>query len=63
MEEEGSRYRVWAILCPFTKTGYPVTGTSVRSVVIMTGSTWKKICEDVPQLQRTMFEVGTCTED
>jgi len=34
-------------------------GASSEPVVIMTMETWKKLCEDVPQLQTTQFEVGT----
>ena len=56
------KYRIWAMHCPFRKTGSPVLGTFGRTtqpVVIMTMATWKQLCEDVPQLQTTQFEVGT----
>lgn len=54
--------RIWVLHCPFRKTGSPVLGTfgrTVEPVVIMRMETWKKLCEDVPQLQTTQFEVGS----
>lgn len=56
------QYRIWAMQCPFRKTGSPVLGTfgaSIRGVVIFDVATWKRLCQDVPQLQTTMFEVGS----
>jgi hypothetical protein len=55
-------YRMWAMHCPFKKTGFPVLGSfgaSEKAVVIMTVETWKRLCADVPQLQTTQFEVGS----
>ncbi len=54
--------RMWVLECPFNKRGVPVMGTfGSRSgnVVIFTVGAWKKLCEDVPQLQTTQFEVGS----
>lgn len=56
------KYRIWTMECPFRKTGSPVVGnmgSSVKTVVIFEMETWKRLCEDVPQLQTTMFEVGS----
>lgn len=56
------QYRIWVMQCPFRKTGSPVLGTfgaSIRGVVIFDIETWKRLCQDVPQLQTTMFEVGS----
>lgn len=55
-------YRIWALSCPFNKKGFPVVGSfggSIRGVVIFDVATWKRLCHDVPQLQTTMFEVGS----
>ena len=54
--------RIWAMACPFRKNGTPVLGTmgtTVRSVIVIEHDTWKRLCEEVPQLQTTQFEVGT----
>lgn len=56
------KYRIWVAECAFKKNGFPslgAFGSSSRNVVIMTVATWKKLCEDVPQLQTTQFEVGS----
>jgi hypothetical protein len=56
------KYRMWALHCPFKKSGFPVLGTfgtSEKAVIIMTVETWKRLCADVPQLQTTEFEVGS----
>lgn len=61
-DPEPPKYRIWAMLCPFRKTGSPVVGnmgSSVESVVIFKLETWKQLCQDVPQLQTTLFEVGS----
>lgn len=59
---EAPKYRIWAMACPFKKSGFPVVGTfgaTVRNVVIFDVATWTRLCQDVPQLQTTQFEVGT----
>ena len=59
---ELSKYRIWALHCPFRKSGTPVLGNfgaTTKPVVILTMETWKRLCADVPQLQTTQFEVGT----
>ena len=61
-EPEKPKYRIWAMSCPFRKTGSPVVGhfgSTNETVVIFKMETWKRLCEDVPQLQTTMFEVGS----
>lgn len=65
-EARSSLRKIWVLNCPFTKTGFPVTGTfgrTIQPVVIMTMDTWKKLCADVPQLQTTQFEVGHIVGD
>ena len=59
---EKPKYRIWAMHCPFRTTGSPVGGNmggSIKSVVIFEVETWTRLCQDVPQLQTTMFEVGS----
>ena len=54
--------RIWVMHCPFRKTGSPVLGSfgaKEEVVVIFKIADWKKLCEDVPQLQTTQFEVGS----
>lgn len=54
--------RIWVTHCLFKKNGFPSLGSFGQTeapVVIMTLTTWKKLCEDVPQLQTTEFEVGS----
>jgi hypothetical protein len=54
--------RIWVMHCPFRKTGSPVLGTfgaTTKPIVMMTLDTWKKLCQDVPALQTTQFEVGS----
>jgi hypothetical protein len=58
--------RMWVMECPFRKTGSPVLGTfgaSSDHVVIFRMEAWKRLCAEVLQLQTTMFEVGSWTED
>lgn len=48
--------------CPFARDGAPVLGQAgytEQGVVIMTLATWNKLCEDVPDLAKTQFQVGT----
>ena len=59
---EQPKPRMWVLHCPFRKNGTPVLGTfgaTEQPIVMMTLETWKKLCADVPQLQTTMFEVGS----
>ena len=56
------KYRIWVMHCPFRKTGTPVLGTfgaQIEPVVIFKMATWKRLCQDIPALQTTMFEVGS----
>ena len=53
--------RIWSLPCPFTKDGVPVLGSfgkELKSVVIMEYKTWKKLCEEIPELGKRQFEVG-----
>lgn len=55
------KFRIWVAHCPFKKNGAPSLGSfgkSIAPVVVFKLETWKRLCEDVPQLQTTMFEVG-----
>lgn len=55
-------FRMWVMECPFRKTGTPVLGSfgaSSANVVIMRADEWKRLCEEVPQLATTQFEVGS----
>ncbi len=57
---------MWVLHCPFKKSGFPVVGTfgtTEKAVVIMTLETWKQLCQDVPQLQTTQFNVGHYTDE
>ena len=62
MSDEKPKYRIWAMHCPFRKTGSPVVGNmgaSIKPVVIFEMATWTRLCQDIPALQTTMFEVGS----
>lgn len=55
-------YRIWVTSMLFKKNGFPSLGQFGQretNVVIMTTETWKRLCQDVPQLQTTQFEVGS----
>lgn len=59
---EAPKYRIWALECPFNKRGVPVMGQfgrTSRGVIVIDVATWQRLCADVPQLQTTMFEVGS----
>ena len=54
--------RIWAMHCPFRKTGSPVLGSmgsSVQPVIVMTLETWQALCQRDPTIQTMPFEVGT----
>jgi len=64
-ESETKPIRMWVMECPFRKTGSPVLGTfgaRSQNVVIFTLESWKRLCQVVPQLQTTMFDVGWTDE-
>ncbi len=55
-------HRIWALHCPFTKTGFPSVGSfgsTVRPVIIIPVATWNRLCADIPALATTWFEVGS----
>lgn len=55
-------YRLWVTPILFKKNGFPSLGTFGRTegtAVIMRTETWRRLCQDVPQLQTTQFEVGS----
>jgi len=54
--------RIWAIYCPFRRSGSPVIGTfgaQVRPVVIVPMETWTALCREIPALGAKQFEVGS----
>ena len=56
------QYRIWALTCPFTKQGVPVMGSfgsQIRQVVIIPVATWTRLCQEIPGLAATTFEVGS----
>jgi hypothetical protein len=60
--EDAPLFRMWVAHCPFRRDGSPVLGTMgsrIEPVVVMTTETWKRLCEQVPALQTTEFQVGT----
>ena len=59
---EDKPMRIWAMWCPFRKTGSPVLGSfgaTERQVIIIPVESWKKLCAENPGLQTRQFEVGT----
>ena len=58
--------RIWTLHCPFTKTGFPVLGSfgsTVRGVVIIPIEKWMELCQQIPALAQTQFEIGTSEPD
>ena len=54
--------RMWVLEAPFNKRGVPLMGnfgSRSGNVVIFTVSEWKRLCDAVPELQTTQFEVGS----
>lgn len=54
--------RIWAVLCPFKKNGFPSLGTfgaSEAPVVIIPMEAWEKLCREIPELAARQFEVGS----
>lgn len=55
------KYRIWVAHCPFRKNGTPVLGnmgSRIGQVVVFEMKTWTRLCQDVPALATTQFEVG-----
>jgi len=53
---------MWVLYCPVRKNGTPVLGafgSTLAPMVILPLATWKQLCEDVPQLKTTQFQVGS----
>ena len=60
-----SPIRIWALHCPFNKRGFPVLGSfgsTVRGVIIIPVKTWTELCQRIPDLAATKFEVGEHVE-
>lgn len=54
--------RIWAVHCPFKKSGFPSLGTfgyTEKAVVILTMETWNQLCAEIPALKTRPFEVGS----
>lgn len=61
-QQQDKPFRMWAMYCPFKKDGFPVLGSfgsQIKPVVILTMDEWLRLCEAVPQLAETQFEVGS----
>ncbi len=57
--------RIWVTPCLFKKNGFPSLGSfgsAAGDVVIIRLSEWKRLCEEIPELARKQFEVGTQDE-
>lgn len=57
-----AKFRIWVTPMLFKKNGFPALGSfgaSESNVVIMKMETWKRLCDEVPQLHTTQFEVGS----
>lgn len=58
-------FRIWAMECPFRRSGSPVMGTfgaTAKPVVVMTTETWARLVQRIPELKTMQFEVGTFDE-
>ncbi len=65
MSDQTKPFRMWAMHCAFKKDGFPSLGTfgkSIEPVVILTMEEWLRLCDAVPQLADTQFEVGAYHE-
>lgn len=54
--------RIWVLHIPFNKQGAPVVGNfgrTIAPVVIMPMATWTRLCQQIPELGRMQFEVGS----
>lgn len=52
---------IFNVMCPFRKDGSPVigsVGSTVRGVIIIEITEWKKLLEAVPELKTQKFKVG-----
>jgi hypothetical protein len=61
-EQKEKPMRIWAMWCPFRKSGSPVVGTfghTERDVIIIPTETWRRLCHEIPALATRHFEVGT----
>lgn len=61
--DKGSKdkMRIWVVLCPFKKNGFPSVGSfgsTVRPVVVIPVGTWNRLIRTIPDLANTKFEVG-----
>lgn len=59
--------RIWALHVPFNKRGFPVFGHSFAAVsskgcIIIPADKWTALCQRIPELAATQFEVGTLEE-
>ena len=66
MTDQVKADRIWAMPCPFRKTGSPVLGSfgfTTRDVVILPMETWTRLCREIPALGTRAFEVGTYDGD
>lgn len=62
IESEKKPFRMWVMHCPFKKDGFPSLGSfgkDIKPVVIITMDEWNRLNESIPELAKTMFEVGS----
>lgn len=53
--------RIWVTRCLFKKNGFPSLGSfgaRTGEVVIIPLASWKRLCEEIPDLATRQFEVG-----
>lgn len=53
---------IWVTHMPYRKGGSPVIagfGSTIRAVVIMDLNTWTQLSNEIPELERKQFKVGT----
>jgi len=54
-------YTIWAMDCPFRKSGSPVLGnmgSRVERVIIIDAKTWNRLIAEHPSLATAQFRVG-----
>lgn len=63
-ENKTQPIRIWALFVPFNKRAFPVFGNSFaavtsKSCIIIPADKWTELCNRIPELAATQFEVGT----
>lgn len=60
--------RIWALHVPFNKRGFPALGHSfaartTKGCIIIPADKWTELCQRIPDLAATQFEVGTLEDE